>query len=344
MVKRIKYIDRIKGLAILLVVIAHIYLFSNNGESFVYKIIKSFHMPLFMFISGYVAFIDKKKYNPKQVKKKLTKRLFTYLCPAIMIGLIITFFRLIIMKDNSISIFHAIEGRAMTVTTYWYLKVLVSIVVIQFLIIIQSSAWRELLIVVFFLLLSFAGWKFSPILNSILCLEHIVCFAPFFYIGYYSRKYKIQSIIFNKNWIFTLCIVCFICLFYATIPFKIINLIIHRFFIPLLAIYIIVFLFYQREEKENRIEKWIAFVGTKTLDIYIYHCFFILSLPVIDYTILNTSTFLQNNPILLTTIILLFSIILSYISIWIGYIIKQSKFLSKIIYGIFSTDTKVTPQ
>lgn len=50
--ERIQFIDRLKGLAIILVVIGHLGL-SQVNEGIV-KFIYTFHMPLFMFLSGIV--------------------------------------------------------------------------------------------------------------------------------------------------------------------------------------------------------------------------------------------------------------------------------------------------
>lgn len=58
MKQRILYIDRIKGLAIILVVVGHLYTFSEATDgNLVNKFIGSFHMALFMFVSGFVAYI-----------------------------------------------------------------------------------------------------------------------------------------------------------------------------------------------------------------------------------------------------------------------------------------------
>lgn len=50
-------IDVLKGIAILLVVLGHTIQYSeaNFDDNFLYRIIYSFHMPFFMFISGYLA-------------------------------------------------------------------------------------------------------------------------------------------------------------------------------------------------------------------------------------------------------------------------------------------------
>lgn len=54
--KRLDYIDRMRGMAIILVVIGHLiqYNIINGQDINLYSMIYSFHMPLFMFISGYV--------------------------------------------------------------------------------------------------------------------------------------------------------------------------------------------------------------------------------------------------------------------------------------------------
>lgn len=51
---RKQYIDRLKGLAILFVVMGHIFLFSEHENDCINKFIGTFNMPLFMFLSGLV--------------------------------------------------------------------------------------------------------------------------------------------------------------------------------------------------------------------------------------------------------------------------------------------------
>lgn len=56
--KRNELLDILKGFAIILVVLGHSvqYLLGNNNENWLFSFIYSFHMPLFMFISGYVCY------------------------------------------------------------------------------------------------------------------------------------------------------------------------------------------------------------------------------------------------------------------------------------------------
>ena len=56
MQQRIIYIDRLKGLAILLVVMGHVYVIALDlTDEVVYRVIGSFRMSLFMYLSGLVA-------------------------------------------------------------------------------------------------------------------------------------------------------------------------------------------------------------------------------------------------------------------------------------------------
>lgn len=59
--KRIEWCDLMKGIAIFLVVMGHVYIYSfHQNSGIILSFIYSFHMPLFMFVGGYVAQL---KYN-----------------------------------------------------------------------------------------------------------------------------------------------------------------------------------------------------------------------------------------------------------------------------------------
>lgn len=56
MTQRLQYIDALKGVAILLVVLGHsIQIFDHNDEWLPTRVIYAFHIPLFMFVSGFVS-------------------------------------------------------------------------------------------------------------------------------------------------------------------------------------------------------------------------------------------------------------------------------------------------
>ena len=68
---RDQLIDVSKGLAILLVIIGHTYQnrFENYDDFAIFRVIYSFHMPLFVFLSGAVSSISSKKHDQKSSSK-----------------------------------------------------------------------------------------------------------------------------------------------------------------------------------------------------------------------------------------------------------------------------------
>lgn len=71
---RISWIDVLKGIGIILVVIGHVY---NNSVSF--KWLYSFHMPLFFFAAGWV-------YNQKPIFENIKRRIDTIVIPYFSLG------------------------------------------------------------------------------------------------------------------------------------------------------------------------------------------------------------------------------------------------------------------
>ncbi|WP_165503733.1 acyltransferase family protein [Pedobacter hiemivivus] len=94
--KRDASIDALRGLAILLVVFGHSLQYSNTDfdNNILFRIIYSFHMPLFMFISGYVTFFGQDKIVPG-FKKRAILLLFPFFSWAV-----VTFFVNAVMEDR----------------------------------------------------------------------------------------------------------------------------------------------------------------------------------------------------------------------------------------------------
>lgn len=86
MKQRVDYIDRMKGLAIFLVVLGHMYGFAlKQPGDVVCRIIGSFHMPLFMFLSGLVACSGAT--SPYWNLSKLGRKIRALLLPLFIFGL-----------------------------------------------------------------------------------------------------------------------------------------------------------------------------------------------------------------------------------------------------------------
>lgn len=77
---RLKYIDAMRGLAILLVVFSHVtnayvkFPITNNSFAGVYYMMTMFRMPLFFFVSGFFAYRAAQRWDSAMVRRVLTKK------------------------------------------------------------------------------------------------------------------------------------------------------------------------------------------------------------------------------------------------------------------------------
>ena len=100
--KRIEYIDNIKGFAILLVVMGHqiacwfddyesILSDSTSNDMLMWKLIYSFHMPLFMFCSGLFQLVATHDTSIHDYGKMLGRRFKTLMIPYFFSGTLLWF-------------------------------------------------------------------------------------------------------------------------------------------------------------------------------------------------------------------------------------------------------------
>ena len=102
------------------------------------------------------------------------------------------------------------------------------------------------------------------------------------------------------------------------------------------AILSITYLFVSRDSEDSKLERWLNNIGKRTLDIYVYHGLLLLgAYSIVDMSFLKNNTIMSSNPWMILIIASLITLMLTYIAIWIGHIVRQRDFLKKIIYGQF---------
>ena len=79
--KRNTSIDAIKGIAIVLVMIGHVFVHNHMEDDYVYDFIKAVQMPLFMIVSGYLCGQGRKISEIRTYGKVMGKRAIAYLVP-----------------------------------------------------------------------------------------------------------------------------------------------------------------------------------------------------------------------------------------------------------------------
>ncbi|WP_288360957.1 acyltransferase family protein [uncultured Bacteroides sp.] len=328
MKQRINYIDRMKGMAILLVVMGHLYFFSyGQSDSIVFCFISSFHMPLFMFLSGLVS-------SPSLSLMCCVKKILRLLLPMLFFGLCFTvsFSQINAIEELGLLFISFIQKASKN--GYWYLMSLsLFYISLQFFRLNRcNSIIKDALIALVTYLIFFIGWKLTAQVIDPLCLLNSTDFYPFFILGYFASKYNWIEYFNTHNWLFTMALVGYLIFFDRQFPIHIVDSISERFIVRLCAIIVITMLFAEREKEDSVVEHALAYIGRNTLDIYVLHYFFVnsINLVIVDKWLQSTG----NTP-LSFVVSLLLAIPITYVSIGLGYILHKSKILNKIAYGKF---------
>lgn len=222
--ERIRYMDILKGLAIIMVVMGHC---DAKGGKLIYL----FHMPLFFFISGYFY---NEKYSPKILIKKRIKSLYL---PFIKYEIIFLVFHNIFYKlnlynlqssspvskyslnDILINLIHIglFDGTEMLLSPFWFLACLfiVTIIFCMILNITNKLKLKEIvtaLIVIILLMLGELLTKMninivvSPFCKEIFNVSLVALF--FFYIGFIYKKCELKIAISSKIAFIAFIILC----------------------------------------------------------------------------------------------------------------------------------------
>lgn len=197
--KRNVYFDNAKFVLILLVVIGHfIEPIVNNVTSLkaVFTFIYLFHMPAFVFISGYFA-------KGEMTIEYLVKILKKFLLPYIFIQLLFIWYTHLI----GINVYRF--TLALPVYIYWYLFAMAVWNII--LMVINSLKVNLKGVILFSVLLGtvagcfgFVSWKYS--------LSRIIFFFPFFLLGYYCKGKDVKNVIKNKWLAISIMVIIAICI------------------------------------------------------------------------------------------------------------------------------------
>lgn len=169
--RRDYYFDNLKFILITLVVIGHtIEPLAHSGMTkFLYMLIYSFHMPLFVFVSGYFG----KKCNHIKLLRNVA-------IPYIAFQLVYFFFnRYALGLDYTFSLF----------TPYWIMWYLLSLLIWQLVVPMFQFRYSIIVAILFGILV---GYDNS--VSYFFSLSRTIYFFPFFLIGYK----------FNKDWFFSL--------------------------------------------------------------------------------------------------------------------------------------------
>jgi len=253
-VKRDLVIDILKAYAILLVVLGHCIQFTyiNFDDNYIFKLIYSFHMPLFFFLSGYVTYIT-------NVRDKLS---FTF---------IIKKFKYLVIPYITFLFIDFLFGKNLEFSTilyhidigYWFLPVLFMIFLIFYLYYLFNS-YSKYLSYLFVLLIIVLP------LTKLLGFHLVKWYLIFFLLGYIINK-DMNLILKNKLLnILNLFLFLILIFFWQRTGDNILYIYGIKFISALSGI---LFSFYLISKLQDFIKdyKIIQYIGLNTFGIYVLH-------------------------------------------------------------------------
>lgn len=315
--QRIQYIDRLKGFAILAVIFGHLSMWQLGGYHSPTWFVNTFHMPVFLFLSGLVI-------TPPDIFKCLRK-LLQFILPGLIVGVVYAYYY---GSDIERFLYHDSK------MGYWYLFVLSGYYILMMLFhYVNTYIGKKSLIVDIALaatiFVGLAGLHFllGKKVSDLFCVYKMCTFWPVFFFGYMVNKYKkLKDFIFS-NIGYTIALIVYAVGLYLS----------YREFwyyigIPLglFAAAFFANLFQRRENSTSLIERELARLGRGSLDVYIFHYFFLWTISLHP---VGTYCFETGNLLLFVLVSVVLSVIIAYLCLLVGYILKSSSLLQTIIFG-----------
>lgn len=334
--ERIEYIDTLRGFAIFLVTLGHVLEYSGYPESALHNFIYSFHMPLFICISGFViaySFNRKLTRNNniglKDVFNFIYKKFLAIMIPYYAWSLIISplFFY---SFDGTLDYTKTLKSVLIDNTSFWFLPCLFGLSVVyiifkylQYLVpekyrtnAFLKTAIMFVLLICLFALYHFTGYDY---------LRSITNYIIPFIIGVLMSEYKrIYDTICNNHYIYTISLILF-CLVVGQFisPISPILEKISRLICGILSLPVCFGLFSNIDIQPKYFGNWLNHIGQHTLIIYIVQFAFLRNLIVIS----GLNIFMQ---------ILIFSVIsvtMILLILLISKVFEQNKLLRVLFLG-----------
>lgn len=343
MKSRIGYFDILKGIAIYMVVMGHVLTYGISGTepSVVFRLIGSVHMPLFFFISGYFTI---KEEDGVFAVPSLRRRFLQLIVPMIAISsLWILYYPHSGLHKHLVCTFPALWGNLWK-NGYWFTPVL--FVIISLYRLILSAATRVsrgngnvvfIIIAVFAAALCCADFLMPEKINNALSFKFIASYFPVFLFGGWARC---NSDRFNRFAVsdkgFTvsatvLVATLFVMTYPEFLPFERteyvslpVRILLHC---SLSVVAVGLCLHIESESKESkpgRFHRFWTILGRKSLQIYLFHYFFLFPLTILKTPLIIAG--LDFVPVALTAALAALPII--GCCLCVEYFVSRSRLLS----------------
>ena len=352
--KRLSWLDALRGFTMILVVAYHVAQFAfheNEKTSSALPFLVLMRMPLFFFVSGFLAYKPTFSWTIPNALKLTWKKFKVQVIPTLVFLCIFVIFR---MKGD----FGDNFMRLMTSPTkggYWFTWVLLQMFIIYYVCCYFGNLLQKLVGKNNWLapLLLFAGWAASVFAYETLYLPktftyhkdlffdyssliQTIRYMQFFLLGNIVRRYwsRVEQL-FDTSWFFplvvTLAVVCCAEFFQLHHLKKVwVNLPRTTAMYALLLLVVMFFRHYKTWfDGEKKAGRLLSFIGTRTLDIYLLHFLLLPKLPQVGEW-LNA-----NQPNFVLSLVLSISVALVVIAfcLLVSQLLRVSPFLQLYLFG-----------
>lgn len=316
---RINYIDALKGLAIILVVWGHIAEKSMGIENMPFNwMYGSFHMPLFIFLSGLFAYKGMDRISWKYIWHFLQKKAVRILLPFIVVG----GFYSILVEHSFTAVLTGESGG------YWFLPALFYCMVLGLFQRCLAVRWGgRIKDLIFFILvwgIASLVWKTKiPVPYWLSALK----MYPYFMAGHYFAQYHLLSNgCLKKQWVQTAAILLYILTMAVSIKTNF-------HFVSLTGLFAIVILLNLFATHSEVLPKWLSVVGKYSLEIYVLHWFFLPRMQDWGKYLLGQASF-NENLILTAMVCSIVSAFMIAFCMIVAKVVKQSTILDYLCFGV----------
>lgn len=340
MKERLKYIDAMRGLAILLVVFSHVtnaYVkmpITNESFAGIYYMMTMFRMPLFFFVSGFFAFRMADKWTWPTVKRVMTKKF-----QAQILGLSVFCFLFgAIMKKWHFSFIWTSNPYWFTISLFemFCLYLIIALIVRK-----TGKNWPLYLLLGVSVIAPFVFNYFTdgvklPAWVVGLQTWHTLNYWPYFMLGIFARRFEgftwkaVDNQYFKAVMIvaFFLLVIFYGCRHRYSLEWDFVMTAMRFSGLMMVIIY---FRSYRAWfDRDCAVSNVMSFVGARTLDIYYLHYFFI---PDLSFMKGFLSTGHGNSVLAMLTIGLVISALVVALCLLVSAILRSSPILASLLFG-----------
>lgn len=352
---RLQWIDAMRGFTMILVVAYHVMtrcflVKADQSSSMIFLML--FRMPLFFFISGFLAYKAQAIWNGSYFGNMLAKKVRIQIIPTVVFFLISCIF----LSGHDKWWYMVKMLQQSSKGGYWFCLVLLYMFIIYYSFEYIMHRFKVKSNIPLFLLWAFSIMvgvtcylpnEFSyaliadgkPTTNNWLAYTSVIQlmqYFQFFILGnLVHRFWCIFNKMFDKSSLVLIVIaiaflssVDYIKLHYLAGEYKVITRILSMY-----SLLIVVFIFFRNYQssfvKEKHLGSILQYIGTRTLDIYLLHFLFIPLLPEIGKFMMSH----HGNFVLEVTVSIIFSMVVIGFCIIASNILRMSPLLKKYLFG-----------